>query len=355
MRRNHSTPRRGLTLFEDLADPRPSFAEFAASRSAAVTGFLERLDARLGYTQWWRMVIARQVADIPEQPVADLSPREETECRITFTPRRRGRLQFTGATFAQPDVFGLVHRFERVRAPQSLVILPKRYPLPPLALPGSSRYQQGGVALASAVGQSDEFVSLRDYRPGDPLRHVHWRSVAKTGQLVVREHQDEFFVRHALILDTFAGPGKEPVFEEAVAVAASFVCTVQTQESLLDLLFIGAEAFCFTAGRGVGHADQLLEVLAGVSLCGDQSFAALASLVLGHVPLVSGCVCVFLAWDEPRQRLVRALRAMGLPLRVFVVTEAEPPGTLPPGPMADRPREFHQLRVGRVGEALAQL
>ena len=59
--------------------------------------------------------------------------------------------------------------------------------------------------MASSVGESEEFVSLRDYRRGDPMRHIHWKSWAKTGKPIVKEFQDEFFVRHALILDTFAG------------------------------------------------------------------------------------------------------------------------------------------------------
>jgi len=83
------------------------------------------------------------------------------------------------------------------------------------------------------------------------------KAVAKIDRLIVRENEDEFFVRHALILDTFAGAEQEEIFEEAVSVAASFVCSIQTQESLLDLLFVGAEAYCFTAGRGVGHVDRM--------------------------------------------------------------------------------------------------
>jgi len=49
-----------------------------------------------------------------------------------------------------------------------------------------------------------------------------------------------------------------------VSVSASFAATVQTQDSLLDLMFVGTEAYVFTAGRGVGHVDRMLEVLAEV-------------------------------------------------------------------------------------------
>ena len=50
-------------------------------------------------------------------------------------------------------------------------MLPRRYAVPLLTLPGAQKYQEGGVAFAFNVGQSEEFVALRDYRHGDPLRH----------------------------------------------------------------------------------------------------------------------------------------------------------------------------------------
>ena len=120
-------------------------------------------------------------------------------------------------------------------------MLPKRYRLPRLALPGARRFQHGGVALATSVGDSEEFVALRDYRPGDPLQRVHWKSFARTGKPVVKEYQDEFFERHALVLDTGTDRGEDAAFEEAVALAASFVYTIDTHECLLDLLFVGGE------------------------------------------------------------------------------------------------------------------
>jgi len=347
-------PQHGLTLLEDLEDPRPSRDEFLGGRRRKAQGILDWLEELSGYSRWTQLVGKRQPAVIGEQPIPDMPPRETTVLRIEFIPRRRGRVHFTGLTLARADVFGLMRSHSRLPLPHTLLILPKRYILPRIALPGICEYQPAGVALATAVGQSDEFVALRDYRPGDPLRHIHWRSVAKVDRLVVRENEDEFFVRHALILDTFAQPGQETVFEEAVSVAASFVCAIQTQESLLDLLFVGPDAYCFTAGRGVGHVDRMLEVLAGVDMCLDKPFPSLQTLVLRHAARVSGCVCVFLSWDEPRQQLVKLLRALSLPLRVCVLTNdgVEP---LDPGPMKDQPHNLHHLRLGKIQETLARL
>jgi uncharacterized protein (DUF58 family) len=170
------------------------------------------------------------------------------------------------------------------------------------------------------VGDSEESIGLRDYRPGDPVQRIHWKSFAKRGEPVVHEYQDEFFERHALILDTFGPDGR--VFEEAVAVAASFAQALDTHDCLLDLLFVGEAAFTFTAGRGQLQPEALLAVLAGVQARPGGDFRVLHDAVRAKRSSMSGALCVLLAWDAPRRELVRELRSTGLEMRVLVVTAA---------------------------------
>lgn len=340
---------RDLELLEDLEDPRPARADFPLPTRYDITLKGIRVTRSQPWPTRHRQGIVRPGA------LQRVEARGEAKARLEVLPLRRGPLRFVGLTVARPDPFGLFRGFVRVPAPQSVVILPKRYPLPPLALPGARQYQRGGVALASAIGESEEFVSLRDYRPGDPRRHIHWRSWARTGRPIVREFQDEFFVRHALILDTFVGPEKAEAFEEAISVAASFACTLDTQESLLDLMFVGAQAVCFTTGRGLGQAEQALEILASVRPCRDQPFARLKDLVLRHASGVCGCICVFVDWDEARRELVRKLRAIGQPLLVLVVADSARAEELRSQPEGERPDNFHILQNGKIAASLQAL
>jgi uncharacterized protein (DUF58 family) len=340
---------KGLTLLEDVAEPHPAFEEWLAAQLEA-----QRRMRPLRLSHGVRRDLFK-VANTNESPVPLLPPGQPVEVAMEVTPLRRGVLRFAGVLVARPDPLGLFRATVRLPLPHHVLILPKRYPVPPMALPGTMKYQEGGVALAANVGQSEEFVALRDYRHGDPLRHIHWRSWAKTGKPVVKEFADEFFVRHALVLDTFTTHRRGEAFEEAVSVAASFACTIQTQESLLDLLFVGPHSYCFTAGRGLAQTDQLLEVLASVRPCHEQPFQALEHLVLEHLDVVSGCVCVLLAWDAERQGFVEKLRALGVPVMVLVVTEPGTSKALEPGPMADEPNRFMVLEVGTVEQGLAGL
>ena len=339
----------GLWLLENLGDIRPTFDQWKALQlddNKHIRPF--RMNQRRRQNPFRR-------AKLKEALLPRLRPQQAGEASVELVPLRRGVVHFDSLTLARPDPLGLFRALRRVPLPQSVLILPKRYFIPAIALPGAMKYQQGGVALASNVGQSDEFVSLREYRRGDPVKHIHWRSWAKTGKPIVKEFEDEFFVRHALILDTFTDRPQTDEFEEAVSVAASFACTVLTQESLLDLLFVGTQAYCFTAGRGLAHADQMLEILASVQPATALPFEKLEELVVNHANLVSGCICVLLAWDEARQRLVQKLKAFRLPMLVLVIRPAGKVEPLDPGPMRDAPERVVTLELGRVEEQLARM
>ncbi len=341
-------PQASLTLIEELADARPVFQQWLAFQKA------EGKRVRPFHVMQRRRENPFRLVKVKEAEVPPLPANGEVETRVEILPLRRGVLRFTGVTLARPDPLGLFRSFVKMTAGQTVLILPKRYPIPPIALPGALRYQEGGIALAANVGRSEEFVALREYRHGDPLRHIHWRSWAKVGKPIVKEFGDEFFVRHALVLDTFDDEPNSETLEEAVSVAASFACTVLTQESLLDLLFVGNQSYCFTAGRGLAHVDQTLEILASVRNCADKKFETLERLVFNHIPVVSGCICVLQHWDDARKHFISKLRALDVPLLVLVIVRLGAK-TLDAGPLCDEPKHFHVLEIGHIEEQLAKL
>lgn len=347
-------PQRNLVYLERLFDPRPTLSEFL---NTPEEGEEKRnwYDRTLGFYRWTWLLQTKLMGRPAELDLPTVPPRGTIEFEASLTPLRRGVLRFEGVTVAVADPFGLFRSVSRLKLPQSILILPKRYPVPSFPLPGSVKYQQGGVAMAASVGESEEFVSVRDYRSGDPMRHIHWRSWARLGRPIVKEFQEEYFVRHALVLDTFSESVHSDVFEEAVSVAASFACSTATQDSLLDLMFVGPQAYCFTSGRGLAHADQMLEILAAVEVCRDKPFDWLERVVLDHGGSVSGCIFVLLAWDEPRQRLVKKLRMLSVPVLILVVVGRGQSMDLDPGPLRDQPEQFHVLEAGKVEEALARL
>ena len=344
LRSESPSAQRGLIVRDNLADPRPDYAQFKAAVDADW-----RLMRRPTLFDIWRKLIALNgSASFDECQISVLPAGQTLELASEFTPQRRGVLHFDKLTVARPDPLNLIRAYAEYRAPAKLLVLPKCYRLPQLIMPGARRYQHGGVALATSVGDSEEFVSLRDYRPGDPLQRVHWKSFARVGYPVVKEFQDEFFERHALVLDTFKGDAGDEAFEDAVAVAASFAATVDTRECLLDLMFVGSEAYRFTAGRGQMQSQQLLEILAVVTSHPGGGFAALAELVLASRTSLSSVILVLLAWDQARQDLVAVLRASGLQVLALVVSAA-------PELIVERAPWLVVLQSGKIQQSLSAL
>jgi len=124
---------------------------------------------------------------------------------------------------------------------------------------------------------------------------------------------------------------------------------------LLDLMFVGPEAYCFTAGRGLDHTEKTLEILACVRACKDRPFSMLHQLVIERYSALSGCICVLLSWDEERQRFINHLNSLGVPTLVLVIQDNESFYRATPDSTGPIREGFHLLEIGKIAEGLAKL
>ncbi len=333
-------------LSDSPADPRPSLEDFTLLREP---GEEERnaFDRHLAYFRWQWLLLGNRLF-LGGFSNDDLHLKHGQQARITIelTPLRRGVIRFTDLRVLLPDPFGLFQRCRKVRSPAAtLTVLPRRFPLPPIELPGGAAFKVSGEANTNSIGTSGEFVGLRDYRPGDPLRQIHWKSWARTGRPIVKELEDTFYPRYGLIVDTFSSNRTDLQFEEVISVAASFAASIDTSESLLDLMFIKNEAHLVTAGRGVERAEKLLEVLAGVTPERTDHFKELAKLVLRHRDDLTSCLVIFNGWDDARAEFLQALTRGGVICAPVIIGKGAAHGS-PPG---------HWLQSGHIDRDLMRL
>jgi len=312
----------GTKLLEMAPDNRPSLEAFTHSREP---GEEKRniFDRKIGYYRWeWLQRGLTLFSNKPSDALPSIAPGDTASTMLSLTPSKRGIISLSDLRVCLPDPLGVFQRCRKVKTePDKLIVLPHRYRLPTYNIPGNARFQLGGEAASSATGQSGDFTSVREYRPGDPLRHIHWKSWARTGKAIVKEYEDVFFPRYGLVLDTFAPVEEAEMFEQAVSVAASFAASIDTRETLLDLMFIRDEAYVFSAGRGEERIDKMLEVLAGVQCEPIQDFEALQNLVLRYRDDLTACICIFTGWCEQRRDTVVKLQRAGMELKVISICE----------------------------------
>lgn len=337
-----------LTICEQLEEKLPTYAELKDFYLSTNKPWFKRI---ITYKQWLAYLRFQRGAVVNEITLSTCLGKSPLKIQQELLPLRRGTLSFAETYLTQPDLLGLFRRLIILNARQSCLILPKRYNIRAIELMGHRKYQAGGVSLATTVGNSSEFMSLREYQYGDPLNNIHWKSFAKHRQLIVKEYRDEYFVRRSLLLDTFSGNAPVLQFEAAVSVAASLVTNEQHQEELLDLLFVSSKSYCFTTGRGVDSPEHLLEVLASVQAENTDNFLLIQQMVLARTNTSSSLVCVLMHWDSKRQLFIQQLLAHDLPIAVFLLHN----GLLSAEQCPNKPPQFYLLDYHHLASELAAL
>lgn len=163
------------------------------------------------------------VDHLPERRLLQTPPVEGPGTRKIQEPvlfARRGLYELGPAEIQTTDPFELLGFTRRFGERTQVVVYPEVFELAGFPLRGRSR---DAGARGSFAQQGDEFSGLREYRRGDDRRHIHWKSVARTGELIVREFAQSAPRRHTVLLDLHRrGIGAPEVeVEDAVSAAGS--------------------------------------------------------------------------------------------------------------------------------------
>jgi uncharacterized protein (DUF58 family) len=168
-------------------------------------------------------VAAEGFGDSTSGEVPALAHRASQTVLTSFTPNRRGVSGIEAVLITVFGPFGLVKMKRKVRGSfpvaVSVPILGARIPKDPSIRP--ARLDDGKVRS----GHTTRDFHTREYVPGDDLRHVHWPSTAKSGELMVRHEADEETLHALIVIDLAAEAEAEPSdleveFLLAAAVAA---------------------------------------------------------------------------------------------------------------------------------------
>lgn len=263
----------------------------------------------------------------PNTSLAKLDPQETATFAVELRPLRRGIYTIDDIRAFSTFPFDLFRTGRARLESQSLLVVPSFHRATGIETPIGRRYQPGGIALTSNVGESPEYIGSREYVPGEPIARLDFRSWARLGKPVIREYQEEYYCRIALVLDTYvpgrrrAPPAGFPELEAAISLAASVADVLSSGEYLLEVFAAGPNLYWFRAGRHIAHFDNLLEILACLDACRENPFDTIAPALSEEMTNISSAICVFLDWDESRRNLVRSIRDAGADLKVLIVRD----------------------------------
>jgi uncharacterized protein (DUF58 family) len=153
-----------------------------------------------------------------------LGPGEVARAQAKWRAQRRGTGQEANFEAVMSGPFGLLSTRRSFPGTHPMTVVPRWVELPRFPLLERSSPTPVGARRAARAGGGAELYGVRDYNPGDPPRSVHWRAVARTRRLMVRELEEEIKSEVAVVVHGIdAGDPPDSAFEAVVAAAAS-VC-----------------------------------------------------------------------------------------------------------------------------------
>ncbi|MHC4871320.1 MAG: DUF58 domain-containing protein [Planctomycetota bacterium] len=281
---------------------------------------------------------------------------DKSRVEYSITAQQRGIYDFRGPIALSFYPYGLFTTVKRVESPHRMLVYPAFNSISAIDVPVGRKHQPGGLQMVSHTGDSEEFLGNREYVTGDRQRDIDQKAWARVGKPIIREFQQEYLCRIALIVDTFIPSGAIDSFwegshrraelhkilskitpnfvgaeryrttdelEAAISLGASIADALSRQEYVIDIFAAGPELYHFQAGRSLAHLDNILDVLACIEACPVDPFAKLGPALSEEISEISTAIVVMLDWDEVRENFIRSILNMGVAVKLIVVKNDE--------------------------------
>ena len=244
-----------LALESVLANPRPLPLPWIEVWEQLPTQLAPEGSSERSFAQPERVWVSRGLA---------LWPYQRLRWRRQLVCQRRGVFGLGPAVLRSGDPFGFFERAQAWRDDQQLLVFPRVVPLRRLAL--ALRHPSVDVAsAASPIADPTRTAAVRDYRPDDARRLIHWPTTARRGSLQVRVLEPATSLHVSLLLDvrgfTF-GAYHDELLELTLSALASVAVYLQGQGAPVALLANTSVPLVIAPGASVPHLQHLLESLA---------------------------------------------------------------------------------------------
>ncbi len=192
--------------------------------------------------------------------------------------------------------------------------IPEIEKLPPLVLAPRRTHAFAGPIMARAAGPGVDFFGCRAYAPGDDVRRINWRALARTDRLIVNEYEQERMADVTVVLDVRAQAhvdvGGRGTFEPACRAAASLADHLIRQGNRVGFLLYGQSIDWIQPAGGRFHLERILGSIVRAKPVRSFAFEDLAGIPASIFP--SGSQLILLSslprdedYDVPIQLAAR--------------------------------------------------
>ena len=206
----------------------------------------------------------------------------------TICSRRWGVYTVGPLRLTVGDPLGLFRVVVGAAPPEPFPVFPRLVEMPALGRLGGAPSLTAEERAEARPGQGALVLGVRDYRPGDDVRRMHWPAFARRGSPAVRELERDLLPYLTLFLDlekrNRAGTGLKSTMEYLVRTAASILWSASRRGDLAQLFAAGATEVFVSPGRGTAHLAHALYELIGSRQEGSTGLLDLVDRHRAHVP-----------------------------------------------------------------------
>jgi len=223
-------------------------------------------------------------------PVAYLEapPGTPMEASYELTPPKRGIFVLGPFYLYGGDPFGFYKCWRKVDLPSEMTVLPCPVDFTYRNPASVSNLAQDELETVSVAGASTEFLGVREYMQGEPLRHVHWPSTARMGQLISRQYEQNVAASISTLLLAedvlLEGTETENPLEYSLSMIASIGSMTSAERFQLSHLGIEGEHQESHTGTGRQSYQELAVKLARTGSAEHSMLDVLNRRILDYLP-----------------------------------------------------------------------
>ncbi len=179
-------------------------------------------DTAAGRRREWPVVLV----DETERVVPVLLSQERIEWKPRWKLQRRGVHRLPPMQAGVRDPLGVFNRLEAKTEEHTITVLPQPLRLQHLGFLGGGQSAPSAPQQAVAVAEALDFHGIRAWQPGQPIRRVHWKSTARTGDLHIVEWEESFGSDLTVLLDARVATRDAAALDEALEAAITLTASV---------------------------------------------------------------------------------------------------------------------------------
>ncbi|MDY7108318.1 MAG: DUF58 domain-containing protein [Planctomycetota bacterium] len=224
----------------------------------------------------WQQLMSRAAAW-----VMHIGPREEVHGEALFWPRRRGEARFHQLRIWTSFPFGIIRKSLILSCEHHTLVYPRLYALRPRVLEAIAPAAAIGAKVSHHAGAGDDYFGLREFRPGDSMRHIAWKRLANREELVTIERTRPTPPKMRLVLNLSSPPATDgegeasdtgrQLEEEAISLAASIIHAADLTGCEVGLTILGLNRDPIPVRRSHWHRNRLMAALAEIDLGATRS------------------------------------------------------------------------------------